>query len=117
LLDWEDRLGTVEASKLLDLIAVKGDSLQDLSELERVSFVMLGGKVIRPRWIKIPRLRRPQLPSSKSLLSNTGLTKIKVKRGPSSFLLPRLSRIGGIYSSLYYVLRSPSTDSAKRRLE
>ncbi len=47
LLGWEDRLGTVEPGKLADLIAVPGDPLSDLSLLERVHFVMLGGKVVR----------------------------------------------------------------------
>ncbi len=47
LLAWDDRVGTVEAGKLADLIAVRGSPLADLSALERVSFVMLGGRVIR----------------------------------------------------------------------
>ncbi len=47
LLGWEDRVGTIEAGKLADVIAVPGDPLADLSLLERVSFVMLGGEVIR----------------------------------------------------------------------
>lgn len=46
LLGWEDRVGTVEVGKLADIVAVPGDPLADLSVLERVSFVMLGGKVI-----------------------------------------------------------------------
>lgn len=47
LLGWQDRIGTVEPGKLADLIAVPGDPLADLSTLRRVSFVMLGGKVVR----------------------------------------------------------------------
>lgn len=47
LLGWEDRVGTLEAGKLADLVAVPGDPLADISELERVSFVMLGGRVVR----------------------------------------------------------------------
>lgn len=47
LLGWDDRLGTVEPGKLADLIAVPGDPLADLSRLEHVSFVMLGGKVVK----------------------------------------------------------------------
>jgi imidazolonepropionase-like amidohydrolase len=47
LLGWEDRVGTIEAGKLADLVAVPGDALADLSALRRVSFVMLGGKVVR----------------------------------------------------------------------
>jgi imidazolonepropionase-like amidohydrolase len=46
LLGWQDSLGTVEAGKLADIIAVPGDPLRDLSVLERVSFVMLGGRSI-----------------------------------------------------------------------
>ena len=47
LLQWEDRIGTIEAGKLADLIAVDGNPLEDLSELQRVSFVMSAGQVIR----------------------------------------------------------------------
>jgi imidazolonepropionase-like amidohydrolase len=38
-------VGALQAGKLADLIAVKGDPLQDVTELERVSFVMKSGKV------------------------------------------------------------------------
>ena len=44
LLGWQDRIGTVEAGKLADIIAVPGDPLQNLAVLENVSFVMLGGR-------------------------------------------------------------------------
>jgi imidazolonepropionase-like amidohydrolase len=47
LLGWNDRIGTVEAGKLADLVAVPGDALADLSALRRVRFVMLGGEVVR----------------------------------------------------------------------
>ena len=47
LLGWQDRVGTIEPGKLADLVAVAGDPLQDISELERVVFVMLGGNVIK----------------------------------------------------------------------
>lgn len=47
LLGWEDRIGTVEPGKLADLVAVAGDPLIDLSELERPIFVMIGGRVVR----------------------------------------------------------------------
>jgi len=46
LLGWQDHVGTVEAGKLADIIAVPGDPLHDLSMLEQVSFVMLGGREI-----------------------------------------------------------------------
>ncbi len=44
---WEDRVGTLEAGKYADLIAVAGDPLADIRELERVRFVMKGGVVHR----------------------------------------------------------------------
>ena len=47
LLGWRDRIGSIEAGKFADVIAVKGDPLKDVTELERVSFVMKGGVVYK----------------------------------------------------------------------
>jgi imidazolonepropionase-like amidohydrolase len=47
ILGWSDRLGTVEAGKLADLVAVPGDPLADIGIMERVGFVMKGGAVER----------------------------------------------------------------------
>ena len=47
LLRWDDRLGTVENGKLADLVAVAGNPLDDMKALERVEFVMIGGKVVK----------------------------------------------------------------------
>ena len=47
LLRWDDRLGTIEAGKLADLVAVAGNPLDDMKALERVEFVMVGGKVAK----------------------------------------------------------------------
>lgn len=47
LLGWDDRLGTLQAGKLADIIAIEGNPLADISKLESVSFVMLGGKIIK----------------------------------------------------------------------
>jgi imidazolonepropionase-like amidohydrolase len=47
MLGWQDRIGAVEAGKFADLIAVAGDPIADITELERVRFVMKGGQVIR----------------------------------------------------------------------
>ena len=43
----EDKLGTVEKGKFADLIAVSGDPLQDITEMQHVKFVMKGGAVVR----------------------------------------------------------------------
>jgi imidazolonepropionase-like amidohydrolase len=47
LLQWEDKVGTIEPGKLADIVAVAGNPLEDLSELERVIFVMKGGDVVK----------------------------------------------------------------------
>src|SRR5262249_56924682 len=47
MLGWQDRVGTVEPGRFADLIAVAGDPVADITELERVAFVMKGGLVIR----------------------------------------------------------------------
>jgi imidazolonepropionase-like amidohydrolase len=44
---WQDQIGSIDKGKFADLIAVSGDPLADISELERVKFVMKGGKIIR----------------------------------------------------------------------
>lgn len=43
----EDSIGTIEKGKFADLIAVSGDPLQDITEMQRVKFVMKGGVVVR----------------------------------------------------------------------
>lgn len=47
LLGLQNLLGTIEAGKYADIIAVEGDPLRDLSEFQRVRFVMKGGQVIK----------------------------------------------------------------------
>ncbi len=47
MLEREGELGTVEKGKLADIVAVQGNPLSDVHELERVTFVMKGGKVFK----------------------------------------------------------------------
>ena len=47
MLGWQDRIGSLEKGKYADIIAVSGDPLQDITEMQRVKFVMKGGKVIK----------------------------------------------------------------------
>jgi imidazolonepropionase-like amidohydrolase len=49
LLGQEGNLGTLERGKLADVIAVRGDPLSDITELERVTFVMKGGVIYKGR--------------------------------------------------------------------
>ena len=44
---WQDQIGSIDKGRYADLIAVSGDPLADITELQRVRFVMKGGKVIR----------------------------------------------------------------------
>jgi len=45
LMGMKDSLGTLEAGKLADIVAVPGDPMSDVSVMERVDFVMKGGVV------------------------------------------------------------------------
>jgi imidazolonepropionase-like amidohydrolase len=47
IMGWSDRVGTVEKGRFADLVAVSGDPLKDITEMERVRFVMKGGVVHR----------------------------------------------------------------------
>ena len=47
LLERRDDFGAVEPGKFADIIAVAGDPLRDITELERVQFVMKGGEIYR----------------------------------------------------------------------
>ncbi|MES2150843.1 MAG: amidohydrolase family protein [Pseudomonadota bacterium] len=47
LLGMKDRIGSLKAGKLADIIAVTDDPLADVSALARVKFVMKGGAVIK----------------------------------------------------------------------
>src|SRR5712675_2036219 len=47
LLGWSDKIGTIEAGKWADIVAVDGDPLADVTTLERVKFVMKGGEVVK----------------------------------------------------------------------
>jgi imidazolonepropionase-like amidohydrolase len=47
LMGWQDEIGTVEKGKYADIVAVWGDPLSDITEVERVKFVMKGGQVVK----------------------------------------------------------------------
>ena len=45
--DWANRVGSIEKGKFADLIAVSGDPLADITAMQRVTFVMKGGVIVR----------------------------------------------------------------------
>ncbi|HWR36755.1 MAG TPA: amidohydrolase family protein [Clostridia bacterium] len=47
LLGWQDQIGTLDAGKYADIIAVPGNPLDDITLLEKVQWVMKGGEVYR----------------------------------------------------------------------
>lgn len=47
LLNMDDELGTVSAGKLADIVAVKGNPLQDITLLENIQFVMKDGVIYK----------------------------------------------------------------------
>jgi len=47
LMGWQDRIGSVQAGKFADLVALAGDPIADITELERVQFVMKDGHVFK----------------------------------------------------------------------
>jgi len=52
-LGWQDRIGSLETGKYADLIAVSGDPLADITELQRVRFVMKGGRIVRDELTRV----------------------------------------------------------------
>jgi len=52
LLGWSNKIGTIEAGKWADIIAVDGDPLKDVTTLEHVKFVMKGGEVVKNEYGK-----------------------------------------------------------------
>jgi imidazolonepropionase-like amidohydrolase len=47
LLERPNDMGAIEVGKFADIVAVAGDPLRDITELERVRFVMKGGEIVR----------------------------------------------------------------------
>ena len=47
VMNWSDRVGSLDPGKYADLIAVTGNPIEDITTLERVPFVMKGGLVVK----------------------------------------------------------------------
>jgi imidazolonepropionase-like amidohydrolase len=47
VMGWQRDIGSITKGKFADLVAVSGDPIADITELQRVKFVMKGGKTIR----------------------------------------------------------------------
>ena len=52
LLGWSDKIGTLEAGKWADVVAVDGDPTVDVTTVEHVRFVMKGGVVVKNEYAK-----------------------------------------------------------------
>jgi imidazolonepropionase-like amidohydrolase len=47
LMGWQDRIGTLEPGKLADVVAVRGNPLEDITAMTRVTFVMKDGVIYK----------------------------------------------------------------------
>ncbi len=47
ILGWQNDIGSLEKGKYADIVAMPGDPVADITELQKVNFVMKGGKIIR----------------------------------------------------------------------
>jgi imidazolonepropionase-like amidohydrolase len=47
MMGWQDRVGSIAPGRFADVVAVEGDPLEDVGILERTSFVMKGGRVVK----------------------------------------------------------------------
>ncbi len=59
MLGWQDRIAAVEPGRYADLVAVGGDPVADVTELQRVRFVMKAGQVVRNDWASADRFSKP----------------------------------------------------------
>jgi imidazolonepropionase-like amidohydrolase len=47
VMQWDDQVGTIQAGRYGDIVAVKGDPLSDISELENIDIVIKGGVIFK----------------------------------------------------------------------
>ena len=47
MIGWQDRVGSIEKGYYADIVAVSGNPLNDITEMQRVKFVMKGGEIVR----------------------------------------------------------------------
>jgi len=53
IIDMQDRIGSIEKGRDADLIAVRGDPLQDLQAIDRVDMVMKGGVLVKTEGVEL----------------------------------------------------------------
>lgn len=52
LMDWQDKVGSIEVGKLADIVAIEGNPVDDVSVLEHIGFVMKDGTIIKNELLK-----------------------------------------------------------------
>lgn len=59
MMGWRERVGSLEAGKLADMIALAGNPLDDIRAVHQVRFVMKGGRIVHDARGDIPRRPSP----------------------------------------------------------
>jgi len=59
LLNWSDRIGTIEPGKFADIIAIDGDPTKDIKAIEKVMFVMIDGVTFKNDFASKPETAKP----------------------------------------------------------
>jgi imidazolonepropionase-like amidohydrolase len=57
--NWDTQIGSLEKGKFADIVAVSGNPLADVNEMERVRFVMKGGLVVKNELVPAALVRNP----------------------------------------------------------
>jgi imidazolonepropionase-like amidohydrolase len=51
LMGWQDKVGSLETGKFADIIALKGNPLQDISLLQNIGFVRNDGQIYKNKFM------------------------------------------------------------------
>jgi imidazolonepropionase-like amidohydrolase len=105
LIGWPDRVGGIAPGMYADLIAVEGDPLMDITVLEKVKFVMKGGRVFRNEFAMDASEGRPARNRSAFLVM-----LISSGRRARGFFLLLSALLGALALAVHYARRAMRVD-------
>src|SRR5262249_9599836 len=89
--DWENHIGTIEKGKFADIIAVAGNPVADVTEMERVKFVMKGGAIVRNDLAGGSRWRRAARAAALDVHASSGDRCTKIAQREAAFRMSNRS--------------------------